>query len=157
MRAERPEPTATDRAREAASESVFNGFLQLLVLIDLPNVVNPVTVEIDDSGGRGPETVFRGFDDLDQVIRMTAVRDELLLFEAQLFERGRITRIGVEIAPLKRVQERQLLLGFGSLGTRNERHQVRKRDKHQNADDNQHDQQLRQRKGIQHFVTHGKL
>ena len=43
----------------------------------------------------------------------------------------------------ERMQKDELLLGFGALGPRDERHQVRQRDQHQNPDDDQHHQQLR--------------
>jgi len=47
------------------------------------------------------------------------------------------------------MQVGKLLLRFGGLGSRNQRHQIRQRDQHQNTDDDQHDQQLGQRKAAE--------
>jgi hypothetical protein len=38
------------------------------------------------------------------------------------------------------MQVGKLLLRFGGLGSRDQRHQIRQRDQHQNTDDDQHDQ-----------------
>ena len=47
------------------------------------------------------------------------------------------------------MQVGKLLLRFGGLGSRDQRHQIRQRDQHQNTDDDQHDQQLGQRKAAE--------
>ena len=71
---------------------------------------------------------------------MASVRDQRLLLEAELLERGGILRVGVEVVLLERVQKDELLLGFGALGTRNQRHQVRQRDQYQNPDNDQNNE-----------------
>lgn len=78
--------------------------------------------------------MFRSLNDLDQVVSPAAVGDDFLLFEAKFLERGRIAGICIEIALLQRVKERQLLLRFRRLRTRNQRHQVRQGDQNQYAD-----------------------
>ena len=98
--------------------SVFDGLFQVLVLIDLPDAVLSVAVEIDHGRGRSPESPLRSLDDLDAVVGMTALGDQRLLLEAQLLERGGILRVGVEVVLLERMQKDELLLGFGALGPR---------------------------------------
>ena len=120
--------------------SVFDGLFQVLVLIDLPDAVLSVAVEIDHGRGRSPESPLRSLDDLDAVVGMTALGDQRLLLEAQLLERGGILRVGVEVVLLERVQKDELLLGFGALGTRDQRHQVRQRDQYQNPDNDQNNE-----------------
>ena len=71
---------------------------------------------------------------------MASVRDQRLLLEAQLLERGGILRVGVEVVLLERVQKDELLLGLGALGPRDERHQVRQCDQHQNPDNDQNNE-----------------
>lgn len=123
--------------------SVLDGLFQVFVLIDLPDIVLAVAVEIHHGRRRRAEAPLRSLDDLDAVIGMASVRDQRLLLEAELLERGGILRVGVEVVLLERVQKNELLLGLGALGTRDERHQVRQRDQHQNPDNDQHHQQLR--------------
>ena len=100
--------------------------------------------------------MFRSLDDLDQVVGPAAVGDELLLFETKLLERGRIAGICIEIALLQRVKERQLLLRFRRLRTRNQRHQVRQGDQNQYADNYQYNQEFRKRKGTKSRINKGR-
>ena len=90
--------------------------------------------------------MLRSFDDLDQVVGLTAIRDEFRLFEAQLFERCRIAGIGIKVRTLQRMQVGQLLLRLGSFCPRDQRHEIWQCDQHKNTDDNQHNQKFRQRK-----------
>lgn len=120
--------------------SVLDGLFQVFVLIDLPDVVLAVAVEIHHGRRRRTEAPLRSLDDLDAVIGMASVRDQRLLLEAELLERGGILRVGVEVVLLERVQKNELLLGLGALGTRDERHQVRQRDQHQNPDNDQNNE-----------------
>lgn len=120
--------------------SVLDGLFQVFVLIDLPDIVLAVAVEIDHGRGRSPESPLRSLDDLDAVVGMASVRDQRLLLEAELLERGGILRVGVEVILLERVQKNELLLGFGAFGPRDERHQVRQCDQHQNPDNDQNNE-----------------
>lgn len=120
--------------------SVLDGLFQVFVLIDLPDIVLAVAVEIHHGRRRSPEAPLRSLDDLDAVIGMASVRDQRLLLEAELLERGGILRVGVEVVLLERVQKNELLLGFGALGPRDERHQVRQRDQYQNPDNDQNNE-----------------
>lgn len=120
--------------------SVLDGLFQVFVLIDLPDVVLAVAVEIHHGRRRRAESPLRSLDDLDAVVGMASVRDQRLLLEAELLERGGILRVGVEVVLLERMQKDELLLGFGALGPRDERHQVRQRDQHQNPDNDQNNE-----------------
>ena len=126
--------------------SVFYRFTQILLLVDLPHVVHAVAVEIDHGRCRGTESVLRSLDDLDKIIGLSAVGHEARLFESQLLDRWRVARLSVEIRFLQGVQVGQLLLRLGGLCARYQRHEVRQGDEHQNADDDQYHQQLRERK-----------
>ena len=77
--------------------SVLDGLFQVFVLIDLPDVVLAVAVEIHHGRRRRAESPLRSLDDLDAVVGMTALGDQRLLLEAQLLERGGILRVVMNI------------------------------------------------------------
>ena len=56
-------------------------------LVDLPDIINSVAVEIHDGSRRGAEAVRRSLDDLDEVVGLTAVGHQPRLLEAQLVQR----------------------------------------------------------------------
>lgn len=41
-------------------------------MVDLPDIVSPIAVEIHNCSSRSPETILRGLHNLDQVIGLTA-------------------------------------------------------------------------------------
>ena len=67
--------------------SILDRLAQVFILVDLPDIINSVAVEIHDGSRRGAEAVRRSLDDLDEVVGLTAVGHQPRLLEAQLVQR----------------------------------------------------------------------
>ena len=66
--------------------SVLHSLLQVLVLVNLPNVKDSVLVKINHGDSLCLETVLPGLHDLDAIIGFSAIRHKSSLFKPKLLQ-----------------------------------------------------------------------
>lgn len=119
---------------------IFDGLFRDAVLIDLPNIKNPVAVKIRYRFGPGFKGGVRGFYDLVFVIGSAIVIDCFRRLKIQFVKIGGEFGVHVPVGGLRIVEGFQLGLRFHTFGLGNERHQVGQGYKQQNTDNSQNDQ-----------------
>ena len=133
------------------SISVLDGFREGLVLVYAPLVEHSVLVEVHHGDGFRREGGLVGIIDGDYVIGRAAVCDKLLLLEPELLEGRGVFGVCIEVALLKGMDERQLLLRFDGLGLGDEGHEVGQGDCREYAEDCESNEEVLQRKSFQVF------
>ena len=66
--------------------SVLHSLLQVLVLVNLPNIKDSVLVKIDHGDSLCLETVLHGLHDLDAIIGVSSVRHKGRLFKPKFLQ-----------------------------------------------------------------------